>query len=305
MGNKKKQVKETDLGSFTRGKPNRRYKDRLFRMVFFEKKVLLELYNAVNGTNYEDEEELQVNTLEDVLYIGMKNDVSFLIGDTLNMYEHQCTYNPNMPLRGVFYFADLYQGYVEEHGENIYGTVPIRIPAPQYLVFYNGVKDQPDRTELYLSDSFIGQNKQATASLQCKVIMLNINLGHNKQLMEKCKKLMEYAQFVDMIRRYTDGKISFDETIDRAVTTCIREGILKDILQKNRAEVKNVLLTEFNERLFMEGFRREGRQEGIETATAKLNTLTQNLIKDNRLNDLEKSSRDPDLQKKLFEEYGI
>lgn len=278
-----------------------------------KKKVLLELYNAVNATNYENEEELQVNTLEDVMYIGMKNDISFLIGDTMNMYEHQCTFNPNMPLRGLFYFADLYQGYIEGHRENIYGTVPIKIPSPQYLVFYNGMKEEPDRTELYLSDSFVGQTQQETASLQCKVIMLNINLGHNKELMDRCKKLMEYAQFVNRIRTYTGMKLSFEESVDRAVKECIQEGILREILEKNKAEVKNVILTEFNEQLYWEAIRKEGRdegkeegkKEGREEAGVRINTLIQNLIRDNRLNELEQCSREPGLQNKLFKEYEI
>lgn len=82
---------------------NRKYKDRLFRFVFQNKRDLLELYNAINGTEYQDTEELEINTLEDVLYLGMKNDLSFLLGATVNLYEHQSTWNENMPLRELLY----------------------------------------------------------------------------------------------------------------------------------------------------------------------------------------------------------
>ena len=91
---------------------NRNYKDRLFRFVFKNKKDLLDLYNAINGTNYDDPEELEVNTLENVLYLSMKNDLSFLIDAELNLYEHQSTYNPNMPMRGLLYFAGVYNRHI-------------------------------------------------------------------------------------------------------------------------------------------------------------------------------------------------
>ena len=88
---------------------NRQYKDRLFKRIFRDKKDLLELYNAMNDTNYSNPEEIEVNTLEGVVYMGMKNDVSFLFTEVLNLYEHQSTFNPNLPLRGLLYFAKLYQ----------------------------------------------------------------------------------------------------------------------------------------------------------------------------------------------------
>ena len=81
----------------------RTYKDSLFRMIFREKKELLSLYNALNHSDYQNPEELTINTVENVLYMGMKNDVSFLIEEYLNLYEAQSTWNPNMPLRDVFY----------------------------------------------------------------------------------------------------------------------------------------------------------------------------------------------------------
>lgn len=128
-------------------KSNRNFKDRLFRRVFVNKADLLDLYNAVNGTDYQNVEDLEVNTLEDVLYLSMKNDISFLIGGTMNLYEHQSSYNPNMPIRGFLYFARLYQKYVDERELNLYGSTLQKLPLPRYLVFYNGTKGEPDRIE--------------------------------------------------------------------------------------------------------------------------------------------------------------
>lgn len=68
---------------------NRQYKDRLFRMVFSRKEDLLSLYNAINGTSYSNPDDLEVATLENALYLSMKNDLAFLLDVVLNLYEHQ------------------------------------------------------------------------------------------------------------------------------------------------------------------------------------------------------------------------
>ena len=133
---------------------NRNYKDRLFRFVFNNKKDLLDLYNAISGTDYNDPEELEVNTLENVLYLAMKNDLSFLIDAELNLYEHQSTYNPNMPMRGLLYFASVYNRHISSREINIYSSSPKEFPFPQHIVFYNRTKEEPDRKILKLSDLF-------------------------------------------------------------------------------------------------------------------------------------------------------
>lgn len=125
----------------------RTHKDRLFRLVFRDKNDLLTLYNAINGSDYQNPEELEITTLENVIYMGTKNDVSFMIEDILNLWEHQSSFNPNMPIRGLFYFARLYRKYVEEHAVNLYSSRLKELPFPQYIVFYNGLKEEPDRTE--------------------------------------------------------------------------------------------------------------------------------------------------------------
>ena len=123
-------------------KVRRGYKDSLFRMVFREKKELLSLYNAINGTNYDDPDELVVTTIEDVLYMGRKNDVSFLIEDVMNLYEHQSSWNPNMPLRGLLYITMLYQGFIEQNHLDIYSSSLLKLPVPRYIVFYNVTSDE-------------------------------------------------------------------------------------------------------------------------------------------------------------------
>ena len=123
----------------------RNYKDRVFRMVFKEKKALLALYNAMNGTAYEDEDALTVTTLENAIYMEMKNDVSFVLYDQLLLYEHQSTKNPNIPLRNLFYVSDVYSALTRE--EFLYGGIPVKIPEPKFVVFYNGVESMNDLSE--------------------------------------------------------------------------------------------------------------------------------------------------------------
>ena len=96
------------------GHQNSKYKDSLFRKVFGAEdkrsaRWRLELYNALSGKNLTNPEELEITTLENVIYIKIKNDVSFLVDSQINLWEHQSTYNPNMPLRGLLYFAVLHQ----------------------------------------------------------------------------------------------------------------------------------------------------------------------------------------------------
>lgn len=239
---------------------NRQYKSTLFCMVFEEKKHLLDLYNSINGTNYQNEDDLEVNTLKNAIYVSMKNDISFLIDCNMNLYEHQSTYNPNMPLRGLLYFAQLYNKYISRHKLNIYSTTLKKIPIPQYIVFYNGKENQPDRQVLLLSDAFQKSNdhKQIEGCLECRALMLNINFGHNRELMKKCKRLREYAIFVSKVRQYLEEDIEHSEqAITRALDDCIAEGILADFLSNQKAEVLELILSTFDRELYEKELKEE------------------------------------------------
>ena len=241
---------------------NRSYKDRLFKIIFEDKKELLSLYNALTGKNYQNPDELEINTIDDVIYMHLKNDMSFILDDWQNLFEQQSTFNPNQPLRGFFYFADLYK--VKYFGKKIYSTRLLKIPTPQYIVFYNGTTSMPDRKELRLSDAF----QQPTAQPDIEVVahMLNINYGHNKELMERCQKLKEYAQFIDIIRHYLreNKQWSNEQAISKAIDDCIKNNILRDILQKERLRVMASILSEFDEVGYKEMIRQEAYEDAYE-----------------------------------------
>ncbi len=245
---------------------NPQYKDRLFNFLFGSeenKAWTLSLYNAVNGSAYTDPSVIEITTIREVMYLGMHNDVSFLIADAMTLYEQQSTYNPNMPLRLLQYAGNLYERFVKERKLNKYGSDLLKLPVPKLVVFYNGRKDQPDEKMLYLSDSF---PKGAESDIEVRVRMLNVNFGRNQELLNACKPLREYAWLVEEVRK---NNTSHDETgmssaIDKAINEMPNDYVIKPFLEAHRAEVKGMLLTEYNEAEQMELFKEDGRREGEE-----------------------------------------
>lgn len=240
----------------------RNYKDRLFRFIFQDKERLLELYNALNHSGYKNPDDLVINTLDDVIYMGMKNDISFLIGGTLNLYEHQSTYNPNMPLRGLLYFSRIYSNYIKSNELNLCSRTQVALPAPVYLIFYNGTDSEPDRKELSLSNAFQHTGTDFIPCLECKAQLININYGHNQELMHNCKTLNEYALFISKIREQMNEGNELETAVARTVDECIQNGILKEILMKNRNEVIDMVLTSFNQELHDKQEREAAYHEG-------------------------------------------
>jgi len=240
-------------------------KDRLFCYIFEkDRKALLQLYNALNGTDYQDESALRIVTLKNAVYMSMNNDVAFVLAWALNLYEHQSTNCPNMPLRLLLYLAAEYEMIIDGMDANLYGSTLIRLPAPQCVVFYNGGENLPEEQLIRLSDAFTDeQGNKKESCLELTVRVLNINYGHNKELMESCRRLEEYAQFVAKVREFHEKGYSMEQSADLAVTYCIKEGIMKDILQPFYAEVKKMLLTEYDEKKTMRLFRKEAKEEGI------------------------------------------
>ena len=236
---------------------NRIYKDRLYKMIFNDKSELLKLYNAINGTHYDDPAMLTIATLDNAIYMTMENDLSFIIDMRLALYEQQSTVNPNLPLRFLMYITDIYSAYTKDM--NIYGSKKVQIPLPSFVIFYNGVKSQPDRTEFFLSELFHPTTDQP--ALELKAVMLNINKGHNQELMNACHTLRNYSEYVARIRTYS-AEMPLTNAVEKAITECIHENILRDFLLKNRAEAKAMSIYEYDEEKTLRMFREEGYEDG-------------------------------------------
>ena len=246
-------------------KANIKYKDTIFRMLFSDRKNLLSLYNAISGAKYENPNDLEIVTLENAIYMGMKNDLAFIIDTNLFLYEHQSTYNPNMPLRDLFYIASEYQKLVDN--KSLYSSTLQKIPTPNFIVFYNGTERPEDRWEDLLSDAY--ENPTETPNLELRVLTLNINEGHNEELMEQCLILKEYAQYVAKVRNYTK-EMKLDVAVERAVNECIHEGILAEFLKKNRAEVIAMSIFEYDKEEEEKKLRKAEFEAGRETGKKEI-----------------------------------
>ena len=250
---------------------NREYRDRLFKFIFGNpqnKEWTLSLYNAVNGSHYTDASAIKLNTIENAVYMSMKNDVSFLIDNTMSFYEQQSTFNPNMPMRFLIYAGMIYSKYVEENKHyRRYSSAQQKAPTPKCVCFYNGTADKEDRITLSLSDSFDGKS-----DIEVKVTMININFGHNKALLNACKPLKEYAWFVDKVRFYQQTMETLEEAVDAALEELPDDSLIKPFLLANKAEVKRMCITEYDEARTFAEQREEGREE-------ERNTIIDNMRK--------------------------
>ncbi|MDE6739548.1 MAG: hypothetical protein K2K07_10680 [Lachnospiraceae bacterium] len=272
----------------------RNYKDTVFRMLFREKENLLSLYNALNQTSYTDVDSLEITTLENAVYTNYKNDISFVFDFELLLYEHQSTFNPNMPLRNLLYVTSMLQDRTK--GENLYSRSIVRIPAPKFVVFYNGTDSQPEQRVLRLSDAF--EKKQDHPALELTVIVYNVNLGHSQELLEACQLLKEYAQYVQQVRVFAKG-MPFPEAVEKAVDFCIKNEILSDFLSKNRAEAIAMSIFEYDEERHMRSVHEEGRAEGENRVVQ----LMQRLIDAGRMEEMKRALSDREYREELYREY--
>lgn len=257
-------------------------------------------------------DDLEITTLENAVYTNYKNDVSFVFGFELMLYEHQSTVNPNMPQRNLIYVTNILQGLTTE--ENLYGSELIRLPSPKFVVFYNGTDFQPTQQVLLLSDAF--WQKQEQPELELSVTVYNINWGYNQELMDACRLLAEYAQYVNQVRKFAE-KMPFAEAVEHAVDYCIGHDILADFLTKNRAEAIAVSIFEYDEEKHLNKEREAayrkgkyegheaGRKEGREEGELRLLELMQILTNAGRSEDIMRITTDAEYREQLYRENRL
>ena len=242
----------------------REIKDRLFKAIFGReteqsKKWRLELYNALRGTNYSDPDALELNTIENVIYLTMKNDISFLVDSQMTLFEQQSTYNPNMPLRGLMYFSQLYQRHLTKLELTLYGSRLIKIPYPKFIVFYNGDRETEDKEFLKLSDAF--ENKEKDGDFEWTAELININSNHNNSLQKNCKPLYDYVRYISRINDNRKKGMSKEEVVNEAVDWAISENLLDGFFKMQKEEILGMSLTEYDEEAVKRTFKEEGREE--------------------------------------------
>ncbi len=264
-----------------RGRHQRKIYDHLFIAIFGRnteqsKKWRLELYNALRGTSYTDSDALELNTIENVIYIKMHNDVSFLVDSQMTLYEHQSTPNPNMPLRGLMYFAQLYQKHIDSEGLSLLSSRRIKIPNPNFIVFYNGDSERPERYDIRLSDSFITDDRSGRFEWTAHVI--NINDRHNEALQKNCKPLYDYVRFVSRIKENKRSGMDIEDAVSESVEWACKENILDGFIRSQKQEVVAMSLTEYDEEECIRTWRNDGIEEGVQM---KAEEATIELLKEN------------------------
>lgn len=244
-------------------KENGKHKNSMFVDLFYEDETAREndisLYNALHEDQpLPEDAQIQRIRVDDVLYMNFKNDVSFGIEDKVLVFtEHQATINENMPLRSLMYIGRAYEQLVPVKSR--YKKKMVKLPAPEFYTFYNGVQPLEQEMELKLSDAY--QSNAESPMLELKVKVLNINPGENHRILDKCKVLKEYGIFNDTVRKYTNqGK---EEPVKLAIKECIEHGILADYLKRKGSQVVNMLIAEYDYGLDIEVQREEARAEGF------------------------------------------
>ena len=235
----------------------RQHKDTVFRMLFKEKTRLLELFNAINNTDITDENEIEITTLENAIYMTTKNDISCVVDMRLSLFEHQSTVNPNMPLRDLDYVSKCFSRYVTKR--DLYSGKKVILPNPKFVVFYNGLEEQPQVKMMRLSDLYA--HREDNPNLELVVVQYNINSSKDAEILKQCQTLKEYSQFIDCIRKHQERSDN-DTAVRRAIDECIDKGILEDFLRANRAEVEAVSVYEFDEKLHEDTIKEIAYSEG-------------------------------------------
>ena len=241
----------------------RTYKDSVFVTIFHDKAKLIELYNALFDTNYDENTPIDIVTIKDVLFRTLKNDVAFVLGGRfVVLVEHQSSINENMPLRDLMYISTVLKRMIDT--TRLYREKRLMIPRPEFIVFYNGTKDFPAYQELRLSDSFLGEKqKDEEDALQLIVKVYNINTEKNSEILGRCETLRQYSRFVEIMRSYKEDSELTNDVIVEVLNRCKKEGVLTEFLDKYGTEIVEMLFKELTREEDLEISRLDGYEEGF------------------------------------------
>ena len=243
--------------SMTQEKTNRNYKDSVFVDLFAHdvtaKENFISLYNALHGTNLDAKTtDVQPVMLEKVLYMKYYNDIAMLIdGKIVILIEHQSTINQNMPFRFLEYIARIYEKITTK--DEKFGRKLVKLPIPEFYVFYNGKDDYPTESIMKLSDAFIqfdGDSElknpfeNANYPLEISVKVININVDKENPILKHCETLKQYSEFIEQVRSNIENAVS--EPLTTAIKQAIKKGFLSDYLNRKSTEVQNMLLAEYD-----------------------------------------------------------
>ena len=248
-------------------KENREYKSDVFSMLMENKSYALEVYNALNHSDYRNPEEVEIIRLERGISLSIRNDASFLIDMNMSFYEHQSTYNPNMPLRSAIYYVNTLEDWLRRKNLDLFSRKRIQIPTPHFVVFYNGAEKRPEYEEMRLSEAFCHKTDEPGIEVRCRVY--NINPDNNQPLKERSAVLEGYTYFVKKVRTYRKGNMGLEEAVDRAIEDCIKNHVLEDFFRDRKDEVKKMTHLDYTWEKREQMIRKEEFEEGMEQGIAE------------------------------------
>ena len=255
-------------------KTNRNYKDSVFVDLFAHditaKENFISLYNALHGTNLDAKTTgVQPVMLEQVLYMKYYNDIAMLIdGKIVILIEHQSTINQNMPFRFLEYIARIYEKITTK--DEKFGRKLVKLPIPEFYVFYNGKDDYPTESVMKLSDAFMqlgddselkNQLENTNYPLEISVKVININVDKENPILKRCEALKEYSEFIEQVRYNIENDVH--EPFTTAIKEAIKKGFLSDYLNRKSTEVQNMLLAEYDYDTDIAVQRKEAFEDGI------------------------------------------
>ena len=265
--------------------PNRKYRDSMFRFLFGNEKHrdwTLSLFNALSGKDYTDPGEIRYQEMDNVLYIQIREDVVFLYSSTLNFFEHQSTWSPNLPFRMLEYAARQFAAIADKNIKAVYSSRIVKFPKPRFFVLYNGTdRTIPAETTLKLSESYdtISRSEELGNAFDLEVVVhvFNINSGFNESLQEKCRPLKEYTWIVSAIRKETARGRSLKDAIRMVIRRIPESFLIRDEIMAERGRVTAMIFDEEWNARQMEKLRNELREEAREEARKE--ALEEGIIK--------------------------
>lgn len=282
---------------------NREYKSDVFSMMLRIPEYALDVYNAMNGSDYTNAELIEIILLENGISLSIRNDASFFISNYLNLYEHQSTYSPNAPLRFLIYLTNLMKDIVEKR--DLYSRKRVKIATPHFAVFYNGTEPRPEREVLKLSDAFINPTDSPEIELVCTIY--NINPDNNESLLAKSKVLNGYMSFVNRVRdnlstqRTTEKNVDLEDAIREAIDYCIANRVMEDFFREKKDEVMKSMLLDYTWERREELIRAEEYEDGLAEGEKRgMYQMLAKLVKDGTLT-LQKAAEEADMSASEFE----
>ena len=227
---------------------NREIKDGVFRLLFGEPENAAELYHALTEIECSPDE-IQIITITTTISGKQKNDLAFVVrGKALVVGEHMSSPYANMPVRFLMYTGQLYEKWIKMKDEEkfLYRKTLYKVPTPEFVVFYNGADEKPEKETLRLSDAFETNPDGNLGCLKLEVPVYNINKGMNKELFGKSGKLAQYAEFIAKVREFNKLYDDYTQAVREAANYCIANGILADFLREQGGKIVSILAAEYD-----------------------------------------------------------